>query len=377
MKLEVCILAVLAPVFLASCGGTGTGAVPGEEIQMEHARLIRMERHDGYVAVDIVNPWDTTRLLQRYALVDSGAPLPDLEVDVRPVRVPLHSSVVFSAVHHQLLYELGAGDAIGGVCDSEFVLVPDLRRRIVSGEVADCGLNTQPDIERIVAVRPGAVLLSPYENIGHSAIDRAGIPVIECADYMEATPLGRAEWMRFYGLLYGREHEADSLFAVTGRRYDEVRQMAARTSKRPKVLTDRVYGQTWDMPSRQSTTGAFIEDAGGINPFASQGKRGSVPMSPERVLHDARDADVWFVRLYGTLPTLDQLKAERPLYSGFKAWKDGEVYGCDTRRSNLFEEQAFHPHWILRDMTRVLHPEIADSLPSWEGAKTYYDKLVR
>ncbi len=162
-----------------------------------------------------------------------------------------------------------------------------------------------------------------------------GIPIIECADYMETSPLGRAEWVRFYGMLFGKQDVADKMFAETESNYLKLKQIANGLAIKPKVIIDQRYGQVWNVPGGVSTMGRLIEDAGGINPFASYERSGSVPLAPEKVLAEAHDADVWFVRYNQEKDkSLRELGNDAPVNSQFKAFKDGRVYGCNTRYVN-------------------------------------------
>ena len=277
------LLTLAVSLILVSCRDGGTASGKGREVELRYATHLTMEEHDGYTVASIRNPWDTTKTLSTYLLLDEGAAPPEVAPGVQVVNVPLRNSVVYSTVHIGLLEDLGATDAVAGVCDTEYIFDPEMKRRLSSGRVADCGQSITPNIERIIGLGADAVLLSPFENSGgHGKIDQAGIPVIECADYMENSPLARAEWMRFYGRLYGNSAIADSLFAETERQYLSLKELASTSTTRPKVLMDRIYGQTWNLPAGHSTMGRMIEDAGGTNPFGEVEATGSLSSVPKR-----------------------------------------------------------------------------------------------
>lgn len=348
----------------SSCGSRhvdGADGDSGVEIRFAHSRLLRASDCGTYRRVDVVDPWDTTRLLHTYILVDSGTPdsghLPEGTV----VGVPLRRSIVYSSVHQRVFDMLDACGAIAGVCDAEYVSNPALLAGLSDGSVADCGNNMSPTIEKIVAARPDAVVLSPYETSGnYGKLGNAGIPIVECADYMEASPLGRAEWIRFFGMLLGRETEADSIFAATEQEYLRLKKLASSTGKRPTVLVDGIYGQGWSVPPRMSTTAHFINDAGGRNPFDYlDGAAGTTPLSPEQVLSKARDADLWLFRYYQKEDmTLAQMERDHPVYSRFEAFANGRVLGCNTARVAYYEEVPFNPHLLLAELTAIFHPEL-------------------
>lgn len=106
-------------------------------------------------------------------------------------------------------------------------------------------------------------MLSPFENSGgYGRVGKLGVPVIECADYMETSPLGRAEWLRFYGLLVGQEQRGDSLFAQIEKEYLALKDLAAQATSRPTVLSDLKYGSAWYIAGGQSTTDACMRMPG-------------------------------------------------------------------------------------------------------------------
>lgn len=373
MKSRILIYIALVLSLLQSCGGGNTNAIhKGDKIEMRHARNIKMrEISPGVTLADLRNPWDTTATLARYALVEKGVEIPSgLPTDTKIIRVPLESSVVFSGVHVSLLDELGAGKAVVGVCDAEYINDTTIRDGLTKGRIADCGQSMQPNIERIVSLHPGAVLLSPYDNADPTQIfAKTGINVIQTADYMEATPLGRAEWMRFYGRLFGKSTEADSLFSSIEKNYESIRQRTEKTEKKPKVLFDRIYSGVWDVPTSGSVTGHLIADAGGTNPFDEYKQGGSAHLSSEEVILKGHDADVWVIRYLEPSLTLTSLGRDNASYMRFKAYRNKNIYGANTLTVPLFEDGAFHPDKILKEMLRILHPELEKT------PLEYYQKL--
>ena len=359
-----------------SCGGGNALHSPkGENVEFSYAKNISIERFDStYSLVTLRNPWDTTKVQALYALVDKDADFPeDIPSAASVVRTPIDRSVVYSSVHVSLLDELGVGQAVTGVCDVKYISDKKIRERIDKGIIEDCGNSMSPNMEKIIASRPGAVLLSPYENSNDNAkFSGTGIPVVLTADYLESAPLARAEWMKFYGLLFGVGDRADSLFNVVEKNYTGLKTKSNRAGSRPKVIFDLIYSNIWNVPTSGSATGHLIEDAGGKNPFADHNKAGSAQLAPEEVLVKAQDADIWFIR-YNNADhfTLSWLGSQNPVYRKFKAFSDGNVYVSDTAVSNIFEDGAFHPDRILASMSAIIHPELTDH----PEANKYYRKV--
>lgn len=368
------ILVAILATLMSACGTSGGQRPTGDNI-IRHADNLRISDGDGYSHVVIRNPWDTTKTLASYFLVQEGAELPPEagSGSEKIIKIPLKNSLVYSNVHVSLMHELGVLDAVGGVCDAEYITDSLASSRIAEKVIRDCGQSMQPNMEAVMQMRPDGILAAPMENNpNHGKLAKLGIPLIQAADYLESSPLGRAEWMRFYGRLYGRGTQADSMFRAVEREYNDIANKVATSAHRPKVLIDGVYGQSWNLPTRKTATGILIHDAGGLNPFDEYDKAGSISLSPEEVLYKGADADVWFIRYFNTRPmTLSMWNAENKNYARFKAFKEGNVFGANTMTSGIFDDGAFHPQWVLADMASILHPEIKNI----SHPKYYYHKL--
>lgn len=356
---------------VASCRGRGGEGAPlsddGTAIEMRHAVNLSMRDCGDYLLAEMRNPWDTLSVMRRYALVPRDAEVPsELPEGTTILRTPMERAIVYSAVHIALLDELGRADMVKGVCDPTYIYTESVRRGLEEGSVVDCGSNLDPDLEKIVSASPEAILLSPYEGArDFSRLERLGVSVVECADYMEPTPLGRAEWIRFYGQLVGESAKADSIFAEVERDYTAVRtRVGQNPARRPRVMTDIPYQGVWYVPGGRSTFSNFIADAGGENIFSTHDTAGSPGLSPEQVLIEAENADIWLVRYNSpTDLTLAAMAAEAPVYARFRPWKEGNVWGANSARSRIFDDLAFHPERLVRDLAAIFHPE-ADSLPA-------------
>lgn len=375
---HILLLPLMVLSFLASCdAGNGKNHYlsEGDTIQTKYVTNLTMIDYGDFIKADFRNPWDTTRILQTFLLIPYDITLPGDLPDGTVVRTPLRRSIVYPTVHNNLIDELGAGDAVVGICDTKYIRNPQICKRIDDGLITDCGTSMTPNIEKILQLRPDAILLSAFENSNdHNKVGQTGIPIIDCTDYMENSPLARAEWMKFFGRLYGKGHEADSLFEAVEKAYYETKALVKDVKDRPIVLTEMIYGQSWGIPAAYSTTGVLIEDAGGRNPFDSFKTSGSVQLAPEEVLYKAKDADLWLIKYSRKTPfSLNDLADENPIYFKFKALKEGNIYVCDTDKSTYFEDAAFHPHWILAEFVSLFHPELGEI----EGNHHYYTKLEK
>ena len=391
---------MISSLGLLSCQGGKTAAgmeEGGDTLQMKYAQLLTIVSHDeqGYTEVKVHNPWKEGTELHRYILVPKGKEgdatmaklagqahgegkaAATLGVKTDTVRTPLESNLVFTAPHCQLLTELGCQNAITGVCDKDYINIPDIKSRAqadakVAHPIMDCGSSMQPDIERIIALHPEALLISPFENNGgYGKLDKLRIPIIETADYMETSPLGRAEWIKLYGLLLGSS-KADSLFSAIEKEYLQLKAEAAKLPLGLSILTERKTGNVWYVPGGKSTMGILLRDAHAKYIFADDQHSGSLSMSPEQIIAKGNQVDVWAFKYFGgNALTKNDLLAEYQGYQALKAFQSGNIYETDTSCEPYFELTSFHPEILLREFIILSHPEAGDKFGKLRFYKKY------
>ena len=436
-KLYILLCGATAALLMAACQGGKTAAADadaGDTLEMKYAKLLTIVKHgDGedasgngegadyqYAEAIVANPWKAGTLLHRYILIPKGKEGDEtvarlalqrtsgMGCTTDTVRTPVERSAVFIAPHCQLMYELGCQQAIRGVCDLNYINIPDVRKRAASAgkasagnasaqnSIVDCGSSMAPDIERIIALKPEAILVSPFENSGgYGKLDKLHIPIIEAADYMESSPLGRAEWMKFYGMLFGKdknisttaagkasgaaagkaseatagkaseatlpascELRADSLFAQIEKEYLKLKAEAGKLPKGLSILTERKMGNVWYVPGGQSTIGILLKDANARYIFEDDQHSGSLPMSPEQILAKGSQVDVWAFKYFGGAPLSQvQLLQEYDGYKALAAFNRGNIYQVDTSTVPYFELTSFHPELLLREFIILAHGE--------------------
>lgn len=369
----------------------------GDTLQMKYAQLLTIVSHDegSYTEVKVHNPWKEGTELHRYILVPKGKEgdatmaklagqahgegkaAATLGVKTDTVRTPLTSNLVFTAPHCQLLTELGCQNAITGVCDKDYINIPEIKSRAqadakVAHPIMDCGSSMQPDIERIIALHPEALLISPFENSGgYGKLDKLRIPIIETADYMETSPLGRAEWIKLYGLLLSSS-KADSLFSAIEKEYLQLKAEAAKLPLGLSILTERKTGNVWYVPGGKSTMGILLRDAHAKYIFADDQHSGSLSMSPEQIIAKGNQVDVWAFKYFGeNALTKNELLAEYQGYQALKAFQSGNIYETDTSCEPYFELTSFHPEILLREFIILSHPEAGDKFGKLRFYKKY------
>ncbi len=313
---------------------------------------------DGYKVLTIHNPWEKEAELQTYILVPRDSTLPINLPSGTIVRTPIQNSVVYSSVHGGIISEMGAENAISGICDAEYFNMPSIQEGLRIGRVKNMGSSMSPSSEKIIDLAPDAILLTPFQNAGYGTIATLGIPIIECADYMEHTPLGRAEWIKAIGVLYGKEDKADSIFNDVREKYENIKKSLPSDSKRPTVITETVVSGVWYLPGGDSYMAHLIDDAGGDYPWKSDKSSGSLSFDFTQVLDKAQNADFWLIKTFGSDLTVKGLKDIYPLNDKFSAVAKGGVYSCNTSSTTLFADFPFHPELLLREYMAIFHPEI-------------------
>ena len=442
-KQYILLCGATVALLMAACQGGKTAAADaeaGDTLEMKYAKLLTIVKHgDGeessdaaegidyqYAEAIVANPWKTGTLLHRYILIPKGEEgdktvamlakrrSTGARCTTDTVRTPVERSAVFIAPHCQLMYELGCQQAIRGVCDLNYINIPDVRKRAASAgnaagkassekassgnasalnSIVDCGSSMAPDIERIIALKPEAILVSPFENSGgYGKLDKLHIPLIEAADYMESSPLGRAEWMKFYGMLFGNaskaadgnaskiadgkvskiadgkaskavfsascEATADSLFSQIEKEYLKLKAEAGKLPKGLSILTERKTGGVWYVPGGQSTIGILLKDANARYIFEDDQHSGSLAMSPEQILAKGKQVDVWAFKYFGGAPLSQvQLLQEYDGYKALAAFNRGNIYQVDTSTVPYFELTSFHPELLLREFIILAHGE--------------------
>ena len=406
-KLYILLCGATAALLMAACQGGKTAAADaeaGDTLEMKYAKLLTIVKHGDveetsdaaegidyqYTEAIIANPWKAGTMLHRYILIPKGEEgdktvamlarrrSTGARCTTDTVRTPVERSAVFIAPHCQLMYEMGCQQAIRGVCDLDYINIPDVKKRAaLSGNtsaqnpIEDCGSSMAPDIERIIALNPEAILLSPFENSGgYGKLDKLHVPIIEAADYMESSPLGRAEWMKFYGMLFGNEEgknngisgscepKADSLFAKIEKEYLKLKAKAAGYPKGLSILTERKTGNVWYVPGGQSTIGILLKDANARYIFEDDEHSGSLAMSPEQILAKGKQVDVWAFKYFGGAPLSQaQLLQEYDGYKALAAFGRGNIYQVDTSTVPYFELTSFHPELLLREFIILAHGE--------------------
>lgn len=363
------LLYILTLVILVGCHNSTNGGSQedGKIISLRHAQRISIAVHDGYTTVSLANPWKKGSTLHNYILVPADQEMPKQLPSGTIIRTPIKKAVISTSVHCGLAIKLGCKDAIAGVCDPQYIHIPWISNMLEEGKVIDCGSGITPTLEKIIDLNPDAIFLSPFQNNGgYGQVEQLGIPIIETADYMETSALGRAEWMRFYGMLFGVAERSDSLFDTIESEYKRLQSLAKADSTRLSVMMDKQTGSVWYVPGGKSTIGCLIADASANYPWSDNNDSGSLQLSFENVLDKSQDTDIWLFRYNSPSPiTYSQLLSEHHGYGQFRPFKEHKAYGCNTATSSFYEDTPFNPPLLLRDIIAITHPSVGLGTPKY------------
>lgn len=369
-SLVLLIVLVLLPLSCNTAGSSNDVVIVGDTLELRYASLLRMVECDGYTLVDVQNPWNST-LMNRYLLVPKDSQLPERLPKGTLLRTPLDRLLVFSTVHTELLGSLGRISAVAGVCDAQYITQSDVREGLRNGTIKDCGSTLNINTEHVVQLSPEAVWVLPHENGGYGKLDKLALPLVECVEYMEASPLAGAEWVRFYGRLMGCAAVADSLFDVVEANYISLCDSIRQCNYRPTLMCELKSNSAWYLPSGGSTMGCLYRDAGADYLFADNAGRGSLPLAFETVLERAASADLWLVKYNSnTDKTYNSLQSEFDGYRHFRPFRERNIYACNLGRKRFYEETPFRPDILLRELAAIFHPEM---FPGYR--MRYYEKM--
>lgn len=350
-------IAALCLLVLGGCSGGGGSAAPSDNKSLTtDAQYLKMTRGDGFTYCEIWAQWQQDGPIARYAVVDSGLDTPASVPDgATIIKAPLRRSVVGSSVYTAGIAELGALNGVAGVADASYYTPSDtVTGLIASGRIKSVGSSMAPDKERVIDLDPDALLMSPAEGVGYEDLAKLGAPLIPMTDYLEHTPLGRAEWILFIGTLYNRYDQALEIYKNVCNKYQRLRVCAINAPAPPVVITERPMSGVWHVPGGDSYMAALLSDAYASYPWEQSRQTGSIPLDVSAVLDAGENADFWLIKDAKEI-TAKSLLDEMPQASAFKAFPK-RVYVCNTLQTPYYNAVAFHPELILADLVALFHP---------------------
>jgi iron complex transport system substrate-binding protein len=345
------------------------------DVQLRYARGFQVVQGEDYLRIIVPDPWDRSQNLGVYVLVDKGdAGSVELHEGETLIEQPVDRVAIMSSSNVGYFSLLNQLDLIKAVADGDRLYNKKLRQGIELGSVQVLGNSTSINTEKLLVCNCDIFVQTAFQSVKSTdrALKDAGISVVYNTDWMEHTPLARAEWIKFFGLLTGKYYEADSIFRVIEQNYIALKQLADTLDYKPDVLVGALYKDVWYMPGGNSYKAHLLADAGTAYHWANDSTEGSLALSFETVVANQLNAPVW---IDCPFKSKKELLISDDRYAGFDAFKIGSMYH-NLKRSNesggndYWETGLCRPDEILGDLVRIFHFE---ELP--EGELKYYGRV--
>ncbi|MHA7830697.1 MAG: ABC transporter substrate-binding protein [Flagellimonas sp.] len=330
-----------------------------------YATGFKVTKETDLTIVEVTGAWPGAKSF-KYALVPKeklpSITLPRDAYDAI-IATPVEKVVLTSTTHIEPLQQLGELNSVVGFPNTDYISSPEARKLVNSGQIQDLGMNDILNTEMVLELSPELIIGFSIneENKAYDILKKAGIPVAYNGDWVEHTPLGKAEWIKFFAPFFQKEGLGDSIFAEIESSYKQAKALAQKAKSKPTVLTGGLYKDVWYVAGGNSWMAQFMEDANADYLWSNTEETGSIGLSLESVLEKAQDAEYWFNPSAQT--TYMELNEANPHYRQFKAFKNKKVYSNAIEKGEtgglIFYELAPHrPDIVLKDFIKILHPEL-------------------
>ena len=330
---------------------------------IEYASGLAIYKYEGYSLVKVSNPWPEANTNFTYVLKEKGAVIPDSLQKLTIIQVPLQSIVVTSTTNIPFLEMIDAENKLVGFPNTDYVSSEKTRRLIDNGSVKNVGQNEKLNIEQLIDIAPDLIVTFGIDNNNPMIenLQKSGLKIMIQGDWMEQSPLGKAEWLKLYGVLFGKEKEAKMLFDNIAKDYNKALQLVSNKKPESTVLYGSMYQDQWFVARGNSWVSQFIKDAKATYLWANMEGTGSQPLSFEQVLDKAKNATHWIAS--GSFKTLSELEKSNPHYSQFKAFSTKNIYTFESKLGAkggtiYYELGPSRPDLILQDYIKMFHPEL-------------------
>ncbi len=330
---------------------------------LKYAKGFSVEDYGDYKILEIKNPWPKAEKSYKYLLLgNKKSPLPQGEFDAT-IEIPIKKIVVTSTTHIPALELLNVEQTLVGFPGIDYISSEKTRKRIEKGLVRQLGKNEGINTEVLLELQPDVVIGFGIDGTNRTfeTIKKSGIPVIFNGDWVEASPLAKAEWIKFFGLVFNREKEADSIFKTIETNYLEAKKLALKAQKKPTILSGAMHNDIWYLPNGTSTEAQLLKDANTHYLWNDSEGTGSLSLSFETVFVKAKDAEIWLSP--SNYESLEALKNGNELHTMFKPFQNNSIYtSTNTKGASggvlYFELGTTRPDLVLKDIIKICHPEL-------------------
>jgi iron complex transport system substrate-binding protein len=331
--------------------------------EIEYAKGFEVYKHKGFTILKVTNPWPEAKTHFTYILKQKNGIVPDSLEQYPVISVPIHSIIATSTTHIPSLEMLGVESSLAGFPSTDYISSEKTRKRVDSGKVREVGKNENLNTEVIIDMAPDLIVGFGLNSNNPSLenLQKSGLKVIFNGDWTEQSPLGKAEWIKFFGALYGLDSKANSIFSEIEKEYNTTLALAKKATKKPTALSGAMFQDQWYVPQGESWASLFLKDAQANYLWADTKGTGGLSLPFEVVLEKAQKAEFWIAP--GDFSSLKQMSDSNPHYSQFDSFKNKKVYSYALNKGAkggilYFEVSPTRPDWVLKDLIKIFHPEL-------------------
>ena len=360
------ILFIILVFTICSCKEqkeSSSNAAEGENLNIENAKGFDIEEFENYSILSVHTPWPEAEKSFRYLLKRKDAEIPENTQYDQVVEIPVKKIVVTSTTHIPALEALNEEKSLAGFPGLNYISSETTRKLIDQGNISELGQNENINTEVLIDLSPDVVIgfAINASNKSFETIEKTGIPVIYNGDWTELTPLGKAEWIKFFGALYGKSEKAEAIFSKIKSEYLEAKKLAGSAEDTPKVISGSMYNDKWYMPYGNSWQAQFLKDANADYLYSETAGDGSLSLAFESVLENAENTEFWVSS--GQFTSYKQLLNESEHYERFEAVKNKNVYSVSLSQGAtggiiFYELGPQRPDLILKDLIKIFHPNL-------------------
>ncbi|QIJ87891.1 Vitamin B12 ABC transporter, substrate-binding protein BtuF [Mesoflavibacter sp. HG96] len=337
-----------------------------EALNLKYAEGFTITNNQNFKVVEIKNPWPKADKTYKYVLIskENIAKTSFLKDEYDGIIItPVTKIVVTSTTHIPALELLDKTETLVGFPGTDYVSSKQTRQRIDNGQVKELGKNEGLNTEVLLNLNPDLVIGFGVDGTSKSlnTVKKANIPVIYNGDWVEKSPLAKAEWIKLFGAIFNKQQQADSIFNTIESNYNKAKQLAKTVTKKPTVISGALYKDVWYLPSGTSTEAQLLKDANLDYLYANTNASGSLSLSFEAVFEKAKQANLWISpSYYNSLQSLEDANAH---YTNFEAFKTKSVFSFTNTVGPtggvLYYETGFaRPDLVLKDLIKIGHPEL-------------------
>lgn len=370
------LLLIWSFLLLLSCGKKPESQEAETPVALKYAKGFEIFRGEDHWQIHVTQGYTGAEKTFRYLVLEEGSQANQSGFDA-VVQLPVSKVVLTSTTQIPHLDLLEATELLAGFPNTDLISSARARNLINSGKVTDLGSGPSANTERVIDIQPDWMMISTLgEDLRYLDLyAQAGIPALINGEYVEQDPLGRAEWIKFTGILLGKFEKSVEVFSQIESAYHEAARLTESLSPadKPSVLSGVMYQDIWYAPGAESWGARILDNAGGTYIFAEQSGTGSLQLNYEFVLDRGLETDFWIGS--ADFPDLKTMGRAEPRYQAFNAWKKGHVYSYTAKKGatggyEYFELGYMRPDLILQDLIKILHPNL---LPDYE--LYFYQKL--